>query len=144
MKRKPPKGKGGSSENAARLKSNQQPSLRHEYFDVKTYGPPELCAWSVGRNGHAHDFWFQRTRRNFARKLAKRGDARRVGVTGQNHFRQTFQIRGTWRKVQRIIERYFLTAGDHISGNGAAQDCSKIVPRVKTADSPLREVLGVR
>lgn len=134
MKRKPPNEKGGGNENAARLISNRQCSLCHERFDVKTYGPPELCAWSVGRDGH-HDFWLQTTDRKFARKLAKRGDACRVGITGDNHFRQTFQICGTWRKVRRIIERYILSAGDHISATTAAQDRSKSVQRVKTADA---------
>jgi hypothetical protein len=104
----------------------------------QTFGLPELCAWSVGRNGHDHDFWFQTTDRKLARKLAKRRDARRVGITGDNHFRQTFQICGTWRKVRRIIDRYILIAGDHNFDSDVGKDCSKIVPRVTTAGASVR------
>jgi hypothetical protein len=90
----PSKEKGGSTENAAGVKSNQQP---------------------------------------FARKLAKRSDARRIEVSGLTHYRQTFEIRGTRRKVERIINRYLASAGDQFSAAVAEQDCSKTVSRVKTA-----------
>jgi hypothetical protein len=128
MKAKPPKEKGGSTENARRLKSNKQ-SLRDEASPVNTYGTQELCAWGVAPG----QFWFQTTRSNFARKLAKRSDARSVEVTGLNHYRRTFEIRGTRRKVQRIITRYLAAAGDQFSARAVAQNCSKNVPRVKTA-----------
>jgi hypothetical protein len=125
----PPK-EEGRTEDAAHFKSNkQQSSLSSDDSPVKTYGPLELCAWSVDRGV----FWFQTRDRKFARKLAKRNDARRVGIDGYNHFRQTFELCGTWRKVRRIIDRYILSAGDHNSGSVVVKDCSKIVPRVKTA-----------
>jgi hypothetical protein len=124
----PPKEKGGNTENARRLKSNQQ-SLRGEDGSVNTYGTHELCAWRVA----AGQFWFQTTRSDFARKLAKRGDARRVEIRGLNHYRQTFEIRGSQRKVQRIIRRYLASTPDHFFVRAVAQDCSKTVPRVKTA-----------
>jgi hypothetical protein len=124
----PPKEKGGSTENARRLKSNQQ-SLRGEASPVNAYGTHELCAWRVGHG----QFWFQTTRSNFARKLAKRSDTRRVEVSGLNHYRQTFEIRGTRRKVERIIRRYLASTPDHFSARAVAQGCSKTVSRVKTA-----------
>src|SRR5438128_11019973 len=114
---KPPKEKGGSTENARRLISNKE-SLRDEASPVNSYGTHELCAWRVAPG----QFWFQTTRSNFARKLAKRRGARRVGVSGLNHYRQTFEIRGTRRKVPRIIKRYLASAGYQFSGSAAVQD----------------------
>jgi hypothetical protein len=128
MKEKPPKEKGGSTDNAHRLKPDKE-SLRRKFSLVNTYGTKELCAWRVAPS----HFWFQTTRSSFARKLAKRGDARRVEVSGLNHYRQTFEIRGTRRKVERIINRYLTSAPDQFSAAALAQDCSKTVPRVKTA-----------
>jgi hypothetical protein len=128
MKAKPPEEKGGSTENARRLKSNKK-SLRHGASPVNTFGSPELCAWKVGPS----QFWFQTTRSNFARKLTKRSDTRRVEVSGLNHYRRTFEIRGTRRKVERIIRRYLASANDQFSTSAVAQDCSKSVPRIKTA-----------
>jgi hypothetical protein len=128
MKAKPPEEKGGSTENARRLKSNTK-SLHDQASTVNTYGTRQLCAWRVGQG----QFWFQTTRSNFARKLAKRSDARRVEVSGLNHYRQTFEIRGTRRKVERIITRYLRSAGDQFSGPAEGQDCAKTPARVKTA-----------
>jgi hypothetical protein len=128
MKAKPPREKGGSTESTHRLKSNQQ-SVRGEDGFVNTYGTHQLCVWKIGPG----QFWFQTTRSNFARKLAKRRDARRVEVSGLNHYQRTFEIRGTRRKIRRIINRYLASAGDQFSGSIAVQDRSKIVPRVKTA-----------
>ena len=130
MKAKPPKEKGGSDENATRLKSNTK-SVHDQASPVNAYGTHELCAWKVGPG----QFWFQTTRSNFARKLAKRRDARRVEVSGLNHYRQTFEIRGTRRKVERIIRRYLASAGDQFSARVVAEKPSKIIPRVKTADT---------
>ena len=128
MKAKPPEEKGGSTENARRLKSNTK-SLHDQASPVNAYGTHQLCAWRVAPSR----FWFQTTRSNFARKLAKRRDARRVEVVGLNHYRQTFEIRGTRRKVERIIRRYLASAPDQFSARAVAQDCSKSVPRVETA-----------
>ncbi len=116
----PPKEKGGSTENARRLKSNKE-SLRDEAFPVNTYGTHELCAWRVAPG----QFWFQTIRSDFARKLAKRRDARRVEISGLNHYRQTFEIRGTRRKVQRIIKRYLASTRDQFSEALKAQDRAK-------------------
>jgi hypothetical protein len=124
----PPGKKGGSTENAHRLKSSKS-SIRDEPSPVNAYGTHELCAWRVA----PRQFWFQTTRSYFARKLAKRRDARRVEVSGLNHYRQTFEIRGTRRKIQRIIKRYLASASDQFSGSVVAQDRSKIVPKVRTA-----------
>src|SRR5262245_53473898 len=88
MKAKPPKEKGGSTENAHRLKSNSEP-LHDQPSTVNMYGTHALCGWRVAPG----QFWFQTTRSYFARKLAKRRDARRVEVSGLNHYRQTFEIR---------------------------------------------------
>jgi len=136
MKAKPPREKGGSTENARRLKSNTK-SLHDQASTVNTYGTHELCAWRVAPG----QFWFQTTRSNFARKLAKRRDARRVAISGLNHYRQTFEIQGTRRKVERIIRRYLASAGDQFSARAAAQDCSKSVPRVETAGQCERNAL---
>jgi hypothetical protein len=79
-----------------------------------TYGPPELCASQVERLGRDKGvFWFETTDKQFARRLSKREDTRRVEATGFNHFRQTYEMEGSWRKVKRIIDRYILSAGDH-------------------------------
>jgi hypothetical protein len=128
MKAKPPEEKGGSTENARRLKSSNE-SIGDEDSPVNTYGTHELCAWRVAPS----QFWFQTIRSNLARKLAKRRDTRRVEVSGLNHYRQTFEIRGSRRKVQRIIRRYLASASDQFSGRAAAQNCPKTFPRGKTA-----------
>jgi hypothetical protein len=74
--------------------------------DDETYGTPELCAWHVAPGV----FWIQTTEPFFSRKLEKREDTRRVELIGVNHFRRTFEMRGTWRKIRRIIDRYLLSA----------------------------------
>jgi hypothetical protein len=130
----PPKERGGSAENARRLKSNEA-SIRDEDSPVNTYGTHELSAWRVA----AGLFWFQTTRSDFARKLAKRRDARRVEIRGLNHYRQTFEIRGTRRKVERIINRYLASTPDQFSAATAALDRLKTAPGVKVAgDSIIR------
>src|SRR5438128_5424824 len=101
----------------ATLKANEE-SQCDEASPVNSYGTHELRAWRVAPG----QFWFQTTRSNFARKLAKRRDARRVEVSGLNHYRQTFEIRGTRRKVERIIKRYLASAGYQFSGSAAVQD----------------------
>jgi hypothetical protein len=128
MKAKPPKEKGGSTENARRLQPDKE-SLRRKFSLVNTYGTKELCAWRVGQG----QFWFQTTRSDLARGLSKRSDARRVEVSGLNHYRRTFEIRGTRRKVERIIRRYLTVTPDQFSARVAAQKLSKIAPRVKIA-----------
>jgi hypothetical protein len=86
--------------------------LRASTRDVNaTYGPAELCAWQVVPGL----FWLQTTEPEFSRKLEKREDARRVENSGVNHFRRTFELRGTWRKIRRIIDRYLVSAGDQFS-----------------------------
>ena len=86
-----------------------------------TYGPPGLCGWQV----EPGVFWIQTTEPQFSRKLEKREDARRVEVTGINHFRRTFEVRGRWRKIKRIIDRYLVSAGGHFSQGFRPQDASK-------------------
>jgi hypothetical protein len=136
MKAKPPKEKGGSTENTRRLKSNKE-TIRDEDSPVNTCGTHELCAWRVAPG----QFWFQTTRSNLARKLAKRRDTRRVEVSGLNHYRQTFEIQGTRRKVERIIRRYLASAPDQFSASAVAQDCSKTAPRVEIAGRRERSAL---
>jgi hypothetical protein len=82
-----------------------------------TYGPPRLCAWQVEKLGEGEGiFWFQTTDKVFSRKLSKRLDTRYVEVAGWNYFRRTYEMRGNWRKVKRIINNYILSAGDQFSG----------------------------
>ena len=96
--------------------------VRRSPRDVNaTYGPPELCAWQVAPGV----FWIQTTEPQFSRKLEKREDTRRVGITGVNHFRRTFETRGRWRKIQGIIDRYLVSAGDQFSGDLRPQNSSK-------------------
>src|SRR5262249_22993797 len=86
-----------------------------------TYGPPELCAWEV----EPGVFWIQTTDPQFSRRLETRHDMRRVEVVGVNHFRRTFETRGRWRKVQRIIDRFLVSAGGHSLGVFRPQGASK-------------------
>ena len=90
-------------------------------FQSDTYGPPGAlhvasCAWRVLDLA---------TELEFSRKLEKREDARRVEISRVNHFRRTFELRGTWRKVRRIIDRYLVSAGGQFSGNFRPQVASK-------------------
>jgi hypothetical protein len=104
--------------------------LRPRACDVNaTYDPSELCAWQVAPGL----FWIQTTEPQFSRKLEKRQDVRRVGITGVTHFRRTFEIRGTWRKIHRIIDRYLVSAGDQFSRNFRPQVASKTAGSIKTA-----------
>ena len=125
---KPPKEKGGSNQNARRLKSNKE-SQRDEVSPVDAYGTHQLCAWKVGPG----QFWFQTTRSDLARKLSRRRDTRRVEVSGLNHFRRTFEVWGTQRKVRRIIKRFLMVTPDQFSAHAVAGKRLKIVPRVRTA-----------
>jgi hypothetical protein len=86
-----------------------------------TYGPPELCAWEV----EPGVFWIQTTEPQFSRKLETRHDMRRVEVNGVNHFRRTFETRGRWRKIRRIIDRFLVSAGGHFSNSLRPQSASK-------------------
>jgi hypothetical protein len=96
---------------------------------IDTFGPPELCAWQV----EPGVFWIQTTEPQFSRKLEKREDARRVEISGVNHFRRTFELRGTWRKVRRIIHRYLVSAGDQFSPDFRPQVASKTAESIKVA-----------
>ena len=69
-----------------------------------TYGPPELCVWKIAPG----IFWFQTTEPQYSRKLDQRQDGRRVGLTGVNHYRRTYEMRGSWLKVKRIVDRYLM------------------------------------
>jgi hypothetical protein len=105
-----------------------------------TYGPPELCVWKVAPG----TFWFQTTDPQHARKLDKRKDTRRVGITGVNHYRRIYEMRGNWRKVKRIVDHYIMSASDTFLGVGLSQGASELAPRVRTAGNRkganLREV----
>jgi hypothetical protein len=108
-----------------------------------TYGPPELRVWQVERLGSGKGiFWFQTTDRQFARRLNKRKDTRRVESTGFNHFRQTYEMEGSWRKVKRIIDRYILSAGDRILRQNSLQNASNLGGRVMTAGITSRRILS--
>lgn len=110
----------------------------------KTYGPGELCAWKVEKLGGSRDvFWFQTTDKAFTRKLSKRRDTCRIGVTGYNHFRQTFAMEGDWRKVKRIIDRYISSAADPLLAKTGAHDASSLSDRVATTGHSHPPVLAV-
>ena len=76
-----------------------------------TYGQSELCVWKVVPG----TFWFQTTDPQYSRKLDQRQDTRRVAVTGVNHYRHTYEIRGNWRKVKGIVDRYLMPTSDTFS-----------------------------
>ena len=101
MKAKPPKEKG---EGAIRTPPASNRTKNHYVtkFRPPAPWPHQLCAWRIGQG----QFWFQTTRSDLARKLARRRDTRRVEVSGLNHSRRTFEIWGTRRKVRRIIKRF--------------------------------------
>jgi hypothetical protein len=87
---------------------------------AKSYGPPELCAWQVAPGV----FWIQATQQRFSRKLEKRQDARRVEINGVNHYRRTYEILGRRRKIQRLIDRFLMSAGGQFSGHFRPENAS--------------------
>jgi hypothetical protein len=122
-------GDGGREIGARELSAPRPESKRPAMRNGDTFGPPELCAWQVVPGV----FWIQTTEPQFSRKLEKREDARRVEISGVNHFRRTFELRGTWRKVRRIIDRYLVSAGDQFSPDFRPQVASKTAGSIKTA-----------
>jgi hypothetical protein len=137
----PPKGKGAllhapipvnSVRSLAALSSGDKrfpAKFARKRSQSDTFGPPELCAWQVVPGV----FWIQTAEPQFSRKLEKREDARRVQISGVNHFRRTFELRGTWRKVRRIIDRYLVSAGDQFSPDFRPQVASKTAGSIKAA-----------
>ena len=104
--------------------------LGNRRLDVnKTYGPPKLCGWQVVPGM----FWIQTTEPCFSRKLEKRADVRRVAVDGLNHYRHTFELQGTWRKIRRIVDSYLMSAGDQLSPDFPPASASQIAPSINTA-----------
>jgi hypothetical protein len=97
-----------------------------------TYGPPELWVWKVAPGA----FWFQTTDPQYSRKLDQRQDARRVAITGVNHYRRTYEMPGTWRKVKGIVNRYLTPTSDVFSAR-ICPPARRKLPRV----SRLREVV---
>ena len=102
-----------------------------------TYGPPELCVWKV----EPRTFWFQTTDPRYSRKLDQRQDTRRVAVTGVNHYRRAYEMRGNWRKVKGIVNRYLMRTSNTFSGTLLRQDAPKTAPRVRTAGNMKRAKL---
>jgi hypothetical protein len=108
-----------------------------------TYGPPELGAWQVESLGGGKGiFRFEARDKEFARRLSKRKDTRRVEATGFNHFRQTYEMEGSWRKVKRIIDRYILSAGDRVLPQNSLYNKPDLGGRVMTADITSRRILS--
>src|SRR5215831_18847566 len=103
--------------------------LARKHSQSDTYGPLQLCAWQVVPGV----FWIQTTEPQLSRKLEKREDARRVEISGVNHFRRTFELRGTWRKVRRIIDHYLVSASDQFSPDFRPQVASKTARGIKIA-----------
>jgi hypothetical protein len=115
---------------ARAVKLTYSKKLRTSLRDVNaTYGPPKLCGWQVAPGL----FWIQTTEPEFSRKFEKRKDTRRVEMTGVNHFRRTFEIGGTRRKIRRIIDRYLVSTGDQFFGDFRPQKTSKQSGRVNIA-----------
>jgi hypothetical protein len=95
-----------------------------------TYGAPELCAWQVT----AGLFWIQTRDKNYARKLYRRNDTRKVEICGHNFFQETYEMAGSWRKVKRLISRYISVTPDHISTPTRGYNASDLASRVNSAD----------
>jgi len=102
-----------------------------------TYKPQELCAWKVAPG----TFWFQTTDPRYSRKLDQRQDTRRVAVTGVNHYRRTYEMRGNWRKVKGIVRRYVMATNDMFSLRIPAVSASKTALRVRIAGNRKRAKL---
>jgi len=102
-----------------------------------TYGPPELCVWKIAPS----TFWFQTLDRRYSRKLDQRQDTCRIGITGVNHYRRTYEMPGNWRKVKGIVRRYVMATNDMFSSRISAATASKIAPRVRTAGNRKRAPL---
>ena len=96
-----------------------------------TYGPPELCVWRVAPG----TFRFQTTDPEYARKLDQRQDTRRVELTGVNHYRRTYEMQGTSRKVKGIVDRYLMLTSDVFS--------ARIRPPVRRKRSGVSRLLEV-
>jgi hypothetical protein len=105
-----------------------------------TYDPAELCVWKVAPG----TFWLQTTDSRYSRKLDQRKDTRRVAVSGVNHYRRSYEMRGNWRKVKSIVNRYLMRTGDTFFGVKSRQNMLEIAPRVRRAanrkGAKLREV----
>ena len=99
---------------------------------VYTYGAPELCVWKVAPG----TFWFQTTEPEYSRKLDQRQDTRRAAIIGVNHYRRTYEMRGNWRKVKGIVDRYLMPTSDAFSARIRPQ-----ARRKPTRVSRLREVV---
>jgi hypothetical protein len=102
-----------------------------------TYGPSELRAWQVTPGL----FWIQTRDKNYARKLHRRNDTRKVEIYGHNCFLQTYEMAGTWRKVKRLISRYKSVTPDHISTPTSGYNASDFASTVNTADLPVPQGL---
>ena len=122
MTRAPQKANARRLSDARANKLTNASKVRRAPRDVNaTYGPPELCGWEV----EPGVFWIQTTEPQFSRKLETRPDMRRVEMVGVNHFRRTFETRGRWRKVRRIIDRFLVSAGGQFSEGFRPQGASK-------------------
>jgi hypothetical protein len=101
-----------------------------------TYGPQELCAWKVAPS----IFWFQTTDPRYSRKLDQRQDTRRVAVTGVDHYRRTYEMRGTWLKVRGIVNRYLMLTGNTVFSAESSQDALELASRIRTAANRKRRL----
>ena len=130
MTRAPQKANARRLSDARANKLTNASKVRRAPRDVNaTYGPTELCGWEV----EPGVFWIQTTEPQFSRKLETRPDMRRVEMVGVNHFRRTFETRGRWRKVRRIIDRFLVSAGGHFSAHLRPKDTSEKSGSVTTA-----------
>jgi len=136
----PPENANARLQPGARVnKPDYSQTLRASKRDVnESYGQPELCGWQV----YPNVFWIQTTDPQFGRKLEKRNDTRRVEVTGVDHFRRTFELRGSRRKIRRIIDRYLVSAGDQFFGDLRPQKTSKQSGKVNIAGPQIAAAKG--
>jgi hypothetical protein len=104
--------------------------MKHPFY---TYGPPELCGWQV----EPGLFWIQTRDANYARKLHRRKDTRKVQICGYNCFQETYEMVGTWRKVKRLISRYLSVTPDQISIANNGYNASDFSSRVHSAALPI-------
>ena len=132
MTRAPQKANARRLSDARANKLTNASKVRRAPRDVNaTYGPPELCGWEV----EPGVFWIQTTDPQFSRKLETRPDMQRVELVEVNHFRRTFETRGRWRKIRRIVDRFLMSAGGHFSQGFRPQNGSKKAGSVTVPDS---------
>jgi hypothetical protein len=76
-----------------------------------TFGPPELCTWSVG----AGICRFQTNQPRIARKLSQRSEAQLVAYSVHGGYLRIFQEKISRRAARKLVNRYLKQNRNHRS-----------------------------